>query len=219
MVHPLHGAGIGREFAKSTRVAVTANDPLTHAGLVSYLESSSRVVVSRGDYASVDLVVVGVERFTEATFDVLQRISARTGAPVLLVADDVSGSQLLRAARYRAFAVVPRSVDAEGLLRAVEVVVAGGGFLSAALLGDLLKDVGRYQSEVQPRSGSHRYRLGHREIEVLQLLADGFGTRMVAEKLACSERTVKNVVSKVKQELGVRNRAHAIAFSLRAGLI
>ncbi len=166
-----------------------------------------------------DVVVAGFEQLSEATFEVLREISAHTSAPVLLVADDVSGSKLLRALRYRVFAVVPRSADPEELVDAVEVLVAGGGFLSTGLLGDLLKDVARHQPEVLFRSSRHRYRLGRREIEVLRLLADGFGTRMVAEKLACSERTVKNVVSKVKQELGVRNRAHAIAFSVRADLI
>lgn len=219
MAYALCDGELGEELAEPARVAVVASDPLTRVGLVSYLGSSSRVILARGDFASVDVVVVGVEQFTEAAFRVLQETAARTRAPILLVADEVSGSLFLRALRYRVFATVARSVDAEALVSTVKTVLAGGGFLSAGLLGDLLRDVNRYQSEAVFRPGPLRYRLGLREIEVLRLLADGLDTRMVAEKLDCSERTVKNTVSKVKQELGVRNRAHAIAFSLRAGLI
>jgi DNA-binding NarL/FixJ family response regulator len=219
VAYPLCAGERGEEFAEPARIAVVASDPLTRAGLVSYLGSPSRVILARGDFASVDVVVVGVEQFTEAAFDVLQETAVRTRAPILLVADEVSGSQFLRALRYRVFATVARSVDVEALVGAVETVLAGGGFLSAGLLGDVLRDVDRYQSEAVFQPGSRRYRLGLREIEVLRLLADGLDTRMVAGKLDCSERTVKNMVSKVKQELGVRNRAHAIAFSLRAGLI
>jgi DNA-binding NarL/FixJ family response regulator len=177
------------------------------------------VVLSRGDHASADVAVVGVDQFTEAAFDVLREVSAQTSAPILLVADGVSGAQLRRALRHRVFAVVARSVDAEVLGSAVDVVFAGGGSLPAALLGDLLRDVARHQPEAVFRPSQLRYRLGRREIEVLRLLADGLSTRMVAEKLDCSERAVKSLASKVQRELGVRNRAHAIAFSLRAGLI
>jgi hypothetical protein len=147
VVRPLSDSESGEaELAGPARVAVVAGDPLTRAGLVSYLGSSSHATLARGDFASVD-VVVGIEQFTEAAFDVLQETASRTTAPLLLVADEVSGSQFLRALRYRVLAAVARSVGAEALVDAVETMLAGGGFLSAGLLGDLLREVGRHQLE------------------------------------------------------------------------
>ena len=41
----------------------------------------------------------------------------------------------------------------------------------------------------------------------------------IATELCYSERTVKNVIHEVTSRLRVRNRAHAVAFALREGLI
>jgi DNA-binding NarL/FixJ family response regulator len=56
-------------------------------------------------------------------------------------------------------------------------------------------------------------------VEVLRLIADGFDTREIASKLSYSERTVKNVLHGITTRLRLRNRAHAVAYALRNGLI
>ena len=61
--------------------------------------------------------------------------------------------------------------------------------------------------------------LATREIEVLRLVADGCDTHEIADKLAYSERTVKNVLHDVTTRLQLRNRSHAVAYALRQGLI
>lgn len=58
-----------------------------------------------------------------------------------------------------------------------------------------------------------------REIEVLRLLADGLSTREVARTLAYSERTIKNVVYDLTTRNGLRNRTHAVAVAVRAGVV
>ena len=58
-----------------------------------------------------------------------------------------------------------------------------------------------------------------REIEVLRLLANGLSTREVARRLAYSERTIKNVVYDLTARHGLRNRTHAVAVAVRAGLV
>jgi DNA-binding NarL/FixJ family response regulator len=61
--------------------------------------------------------------------------------------------------------------------------------------------------------------LSSREIDVLHLMADGFDTAEIALELSCSERTVKNVVAGVTERLNLRNRAHAVAYAPRTGII
>lgn len=58
-----------------------------------------------------------------------------------------------------------------------------------------------------------------RDVCVLRLLSEGRGTAGIAEELAYSESTIKNVIHDLVRQLGARNRAHAVAMAIRAGLI
>lgn len=60
-------------------------------------------------------------------------------------------------------------------------------------------------------------RLTSREREVLTLLTEGLGNADIAERLALSEKTVRNHVSNVFDKLGVWSRAQAIVFARDRG--
>jgi DNA-binding NarL/FixJ family response regulator len=58
-----------------------------------------------------------------------------------------------------------------------------------------------------------------REIEVLQLIAQGFSNPRIAEKLSVSEETVKTHVRHLLGKLGVASRTEAVAVGFRTRLI
>jgi DNA-binding NarL/FixJ family response regulator len=58
-----------------------------------------------------------------------------------------------------------------------------------------------------------------RELEVLQLIADGLGSRQIARALYISDDTVKTHVSHLLNKLGATSRANAVAIAIRSGLI
>jgi len=58
-----------------------------------------------------------------------------------------------------------------------------------------------------------------REIEVLQLVADGLVNREIGQHLFLSEETVKSHVRHLLAKLQARSRAHAVAAGFRRGLI
>ena len=59
--------------------------------------------------------------------------------------------------------------------------------------------------------------LTSREIEIVQLLADGKTTKSIAEELHLSNGTIRNYVSIVLEKLGVSNRIEAIKKALDKG--
>jgi DNA-binding NarL/FixJ family response regulator len=58
-----------------------------------------------------------------------------------------------------------------------------------------------------------------REIDVLQLLADGLPNKSIAARLEVSDQTVKFHVASILAKLGATNRTEAVRLALRRGLI
>jgi DNA-binding NarL/FixJ family response regulator len=58
-----------------------------------------------------------------------------------------------------------------------------------------------------------------RELEVLQLIADGLSTKEMAERLFVSENTVKTHSSRVLEKLGASRRTQAVQLAKTQGII
>jgi DNA-binding CsgD family transcriptional regulator len=58
-----------------------------------------------------------------------------------------------------------------------------------------------------------------RELQVLDLLANGASTAEVSTKLGITKRTVEDHIKNASIKLGARNRTHAIALAVYAGLV
>lgn len=198
------------------RVAVQAPDPVSAAGLASSFRTGAEFDVLPAERrADADVAVVMVAAFTLDVVAALRRAAAELGTPVVLVVDEITRAELLTAVECRVMAVVPRAAaTGERLRRAVEVAVSGGGVLPPQLVGELIRHVEEMQREVlSPRD------MTAREIDVVRLIADGMDTLEIAQELSFSERTVKNVIAGMTTRLNLRNRPHAVAYAMRAGVI
>ncbi len=60
--------------------------------------------------------------------------------------------------------------------------------------------------------------LTRREREVLSLMAEGFGTREIAQTLVISRNTARNHIQNILQKLHVHRRTEAVAYAIRNGL-
>jgi len=58
-----------------------------------------------------------------------------------------------------------------------------------------------------------------REVQVLELLAEGLPNKRIAERLGISDQTVKFHVSSISGKLGAANRTDAVRRAVRRGLI
>jgi DNA-binding NarL/FixJ family response regulator len=83
--------------------------------------------------------------------------------------------------------------------------------------GELLARVHALLRRVVPQRSATS--LTRRELEVLNLLADGFKQREIADRLVISPKTVGTHIEHVLSKLGVHSRAEAVAAAYRRDLI
>ncbi|MCT2593907.1 response regulator transcription factor [Streptomyces sp. N2-109] len=202
-------------------VDLRAQDPISEAGLASHLRPRPEVrLIDRTGPETAHVVVVVVDVVDDVVLRVLRQIQRTGGARGVLITTRIDEQQLVSAAECGFVGVVRRAeATPDRVVQVIDAVARGEGHVPADLLGSLLERVGRLQGEVLAPRGLNLTGLSTREIEVLQLVAEGHDTADIARKLAYSERTVKNVIHAVMTRLNLRNRSHAVAYALRRGLI
>ncbi|MEH1017091.1 response regulator transcription factor [Micromonospora sp. CPCC 206060] len=193
------------------RVQVIAADPAVRAEVDDMVRNCPEltVVVDRPDV----VLIVADEVSDPVLF--LVRSLTRGGRRVLLVAGTVRESDVVNAVEAGAGGLLRRAeVRPDRLRPAVRATVDGDFTVPADLLGGLLTRAGDRSAERQPAR-----QLTEREKTVLLMLADGHETEEIARSLAYSVRTVTGIVHTITHRWQVRNRAHAVAYALREGLI
>jgi len=66
---------------------------------------------------------------------------------------------------------------------------------------------------VEGRGGKHGFSvdlLSDRELEIFQLIGNGFGTRQIAEKLHLSVKTIESYRESLKQKLQLKDRSELV---------
>jgi two-component system response regulator NreC len=110
--------------------------------------------------------------------------------------------------------VLKRSASAQ-LVRAIKAVVAGQTYLSPAIARVVIEDYVRRLDQTDPSAFST---LSSRQLEVLQLLAEGRDTQQIASCLELSPKTVGKHRRSAMKKLGIHTVAGLIKYAIREGL-
>lgn len=202
-------------------VGLRAQDPVLEAGLASQVRARPELSLHKGEEEeSAVVIVVVVDHVDDNALRELRNVKRTTSSRVVLVASHLDDQHLVSAAECGVAGIIRRTdATPERLTSVIRAVARGEGSVPADLLGRLLEQVGRLQGQVLGPLGLNVNGLAEREIEVLRLIAEGYETADIATKLSYSERTIKNVLHGIISRLHLRNRAHAVAYALRQGLI
>jgi DNA-binding CsgD family transcriptional regulator len=130
---------------------------------------------------------------------------------------------LLQWTEYQ-FLVVEHSIEIDGGLIAATFAVLGiwlGLKLTAKRQTIVVREIpvpadGPFIPDERRRENLH---ITRRELEILELIAQGLSNREIAERLFVSESTVRTHSSRVFDKLGARRRTQAVQFGKEFGLL
>lgn len=194
------------------RIFIVARSRVTQAGLSALLaiEADFEIVGSaiRPDsipdkIESLQPDVVLIEQ--DALFDDLEIESA-----IVLLIDEIVQSEIAHYLHAGIRAILPSDATSNELINAIKAASVGLMVLGSEIPISITSPSPR-ETQAVP--------LTAREVEVLEMLAEGLGNKAIALRLNLSEHTVKFHISSIFSKLDVSSRTEAVILGARQGWI
>lgn len=203
------------------RIVIADDHPVVRAGIRALLDgeddlevvgeaSTADEAVSLADASAPDLVLMDLQfadgpRGVEAT----RRIRALTSPPhVLVLTNYDTDTDILSAIEAGASGYLLKDAPPDELVAAVRAAAAGESALAPVIA-----------SRLMARMRSPQITLSSRELEVLELVAQGAGNAEIARRLHIADATVKSHLVHVFTKLGVASRTAAVNAARERGML
>lgn len=203
------------------QVLVVGNNPLARMGLVSLLREQTaydvvgQVAAAEGlsDYVDIygpDVIVWDMGSALSESLQVLEQLESLASVPIAALIPDEETAGAVWGAGVQGLLL--QTTDASTLAAALQAIVQGLLVLDPAFAAVVASDSG---IDTLPLIEA----LTGRELEVLQLLAEGLSNKAIALQLGISDHTVKFHVNAIMGKLDAQNRTEAVVRATRLGLI
>jgi len=134
-------------------------------------------------------------------------------ARILVLTSFADDDKVFPAIKSGALGYLLKDSSPQALLEAIREVYHGESSLHPAIARKLIQELSQ-PSDLPPAEEP----LTAREMQVIQLVAQGRSNHEIAERLFISRRTVCNYVSNIMSKLHLANRVQAALYALREGL-
>ena len=196
------------------RAVLDSEEDITIVGEADTADDAVRAVENAG--ADIDVVLMDLRcgpgqsgRELETGASATARIRELPDPPnVLVVTNYDTDVDILGAIEAGAVGYLLKDAPPAELISAVRAAATGATAMSGSVATRLM------HREEEPANA-----LTSRELEVLQLVADGRSNREIGATLFLSEATVKSHLVHINTKLGVRSRTSAVAAAREAGML
>lgn len=211
------------------KVLLADDHALFRAGIASLLQAAGHEVVGEaGDGIQAlertrelqpDLVLMDISMPRCGGLEATRLIKAEMpDVKIVMVTVSQDDSDLFEAVKSGAEGYLLKDMSNEEFERTLSGIAEGEAPLSQGLAAKILEEFVRV-SHGRGAQEDDRDALTDREQEVLTLVTDGKTNREIAEDLFIAESTVNFHMKNILSKLHLRNRAEAVAYALRSGLV
>lgn len=215
MNHPIHVLVVDDHpvVRRGIKSLLAEEDGIEVVGEASNgLEALQQVEKLRPDVILMDLVMPemgGVEA--------IQRITtAHPEARILVMTSFAADDKVFPSIKAGALGYLLKDSDPEDMLRMIRQVFRGELSIHPSIARKVIQELNRSQETSRgPLTPSP---LTEREVEILQLLAQGVENKEIARRLSLRDATVRTHVSNILSKLQLANRVQATLYALRSGI-
>jgi len=215
---------------KKIRVLIVDDHTLFRQGLRAMLEfekgikiigeaSSGSEAIQKCEKLLPDIVLMDLEMPELNGIEAVKAI--RQSCPnvgIIMLTMYGDDGHLFEAIKAGANGYVLKESSIDKLLAHIKAVANGESILNSSIARRVLEEFVKLAQEYYSQKEAYK-KLTAREIEILELLADGKANKQIARKLFISEKTVKNHTANIYSKLHCNDRTQAVLEGLRLGLI
>jgi two-component system, NarL family, nitrate/nitrite response regulator NarL len=167
-----------------------------------------------------DLVVMDVEMPVMDGVEATRLIREQQPAvKVVMLTVSETDEHVFEAIRLGAHGYLLKDLRPEQLFELIRSVMRNETPLSPAIAGRLLEEIRNgATTRTSSPTPSEEPSVTPRELEILQLVAEGMSNKEIGKRLWITEGTVKNHVHNALEKLHMKNRIQAAAYIVRQGL-
>ncbi|HEY2231334.1 MAG TPA: response regulator transcription factor [Xanthobacteraceae bacterium] len=136
---------------------------------------------------------------------------------VVVLSAQQDRQSVVNALELGALGFIPKSAPREVMLKALQLVFAGGIYIPPEILGRG-EPMASQAAPKPPRVSPADIGLTERQVEVLALMMQGKSNKAICRVLDLAEPTVKNHTSAILKALKVSNRTEAVIAVIKLGL-
>lgn len=160
-----------------------------------------------------DILLLDVAMPRMGGLEMLARLTGSATRTILLTAE-IDPADLLRSMQLGARGVVLKESASRLLINGIHEVMSGRFLIGAGVADNLLDAVQQLATPNTPKFG-----LTSRELDVIGAIVAGESNRVIAERLAISQQTVKHHLSRVFEKTGVSSRLELAIFAIKHNLV
>lgn len=206
-------------------VYILDDHPIVRKGLRQILEEESglKLAGEAAGYGELkrllekstpDVLILDIELPDCDGLDVLKDVSAAyPGIKVLIMSIHPEDQMGVRCIRSGAMGYLSKDRISEELVSAIRKVSSGGRYITESVAECLATHVDR-----APVDMPHEL-LSDRELQVLRMLAQGFGVKDIADRLSISPSTVRTYRDRILDKMGMKNDSELTYYAVKNGLV
>jgi two-component system, NarL family, response regulator LiaR len=211
-------------MCESIRILIAGYHPIMCQGLRAVIDGAPGMELvgeaSDGAQAALqarslqpDVIVMDLVSGICGTQAIHEIVLETPEACILILTACARNDKVIAAIQAGAMGYLLHDVSPRQLLRAIRNVYLGRSSLHPSIARMLISEL------KQPDAPPDNESLTEREVQVLQLVAQGLSNQEIGEQLMISEWTVATHVSHILEKLHLPNRTKAALYAIREGLV
>jgi DNA-binding NarL/FixJ family response regulator len=185
--------------------------------------ANGREAIAAAERHRPDVVVMDIRMPVMDGIEATRRLASAgpdaAGPRILVLTTFDADEHVVDAIRAGASGFLLKDVTPADFVAAIRIVAAGDALIAPSVTRRLLDRFARLPLPSDASRGDVLGQLTEREVEVLELVAEGLSNREIADRLVLAEPTVKTHVSHLLLKLDLRDRAQLVVLAYETGLV